>query len=374
MVDVLSDKAKFTEDLDAYMLKVGKYVGKSPVMGYKELDLHQFFTKVIGHGGFEEVVKKVGTWAKIWKQLDNYDASVTDASFRLKRNYERCLLEYEQKRFPQHYESCKETIATIQKESQSIKAKPRTPLIRRKLNSSNSSPTLGRHSLAGADPSAPPSLSEIKLPMFLGDVTIESFGMIIPRAPYVSHKNLYPIGYASCREFNSMLDPKVMVRYTSVISDDGTKPQFVVTAADDLSNPIIAPSASRAWKAVYKRMHPDSSVRRISGSTMFGLSHPTVKKLILELPNSRESLSSLGSSSSRSKRKTKNADEDYDSSSSTGSYKAAKIDSSSSSEDIPSILRKQVVVRSHSMSSLDIEDDDTNDLEAAVRTDRKSVV
>jgi len=374
-MDVLSDKSKFLEDLDSYTSKVGRPIGKSPVMGYKELDLHQFFVCVMGHGGFDEVVKKVGTWAKIWKQLDNFDASVTDASFRLKRNYERCLLEYEQKRFPSHLEICKGTLSTLQKESSnSLKQRTRTPPVRRnKLGASrgssrSSSPCIARHVSSGMEQYS------YTTPLALGDFTVESFGTVVPRAPYITHKNIFTIGYTSYREFNSMLDPKVMVRYTSIISDDGAKPQFIVTASDDVANPIVAITASRAWKAVYKRIFGDTNdVKRISGSVMFGLTHPTVKRIIAELPNAKEAVSTLTPISSRNKRKPKTVDEEYDSCSSSGSYKAAKIELSSSSEDIPSLIRRQVV-RSSSTSSLDYEDvvdrsfEDNDDLEAAVKT------
>jgi len=90
------------QDLNRFMGEVGKPLSKIPIMGYKELDLFQLFKEVSAYGGFNEVVKNVGTWSKIWKRLGNFDPSITDSSFRLKKNYERYLLDYEYSSFPEH--------------------------------------------------------------------------------------------------------------------------------------------------------------------------------------------------------------------------------------------------------------------------------
>jgi len=92
----------FMAEVNKFMAEIGKPLSKIPIMGYKELDLYQLYKEVIGHGGFIEVVKNVGTWSKIWKRLGNFDPSITDSSFRLKKNYERYLLEYEYKCHPDH--------------------------------------------------------------------------------------------------------------------------------------------------------------------------------------------------------------------------------------------------------------------------------
>jgi len=96
------ERRVFLVDLNRYMAEVGKPLTKIPIMGYKELDLWQLYKEVTNCGGFNEVVKNVGTWSKIWKRLGNFDPSITDSSFRLKKNYERYLLEYEYRCFPEH--------------------------------------------------------------------------------------------------------------------------------------------------------------------------------------------------------------------------------------------------------------------------------
>jgi hypothetical protein len=96
------ERKLFMQDLSKFMVEIGKPLSKIPIMGYKELDLFQLFKEVAAYGGFNEVVKNVGTWSKIWKRLANFDPSITDSSFRLKKNYERYLLEYEYKVLPEH--------------------------------------------------------------------------------------------------------------------------------------------------------------------------------------------------------------------------------------------------------------------------------
>jgi len=96
------ERRVFMGDINRFMAEIGKPLSKIPIMGYKELDLFQLFKEVTAYGGFIEVVKNVGTWSKIWKRLGNFDPSITDSSFRLKKNYERYLLDYEYKCFPEH--------------------------------------------------------------------------------------------------------------------------------------------------------------------------------------------------------------------------------------------------------------------------------
>lgn len=60
------ERKQFMADLNKFMSEIGKPLSKIPIMGYKELDLFQLFREVTAYGGFNEVVKNVGTWSKIW--------------------------------------------------------------------------------------------------------------------------------------------------------------------------------------------------------------------------------------------------------------------------------------------------------------------
>lgn len=68
---------------------------RPPTLGRKEVDLYRLFREVTAYGGCESVVSKEGTWAKIYRGLDNFSPTETSASFRLKKMYTKYLLAYE---------------------------------------------------------------------------------------------------------------------------------------------------------------------------------------------------------------------------------------------------------------------------------------
>jgi len=292
------ERKAFMQDLNKFMIESNKPLSKLPIMGYKELDLFQLFKEVIAYGGFNEVVKNVGTWSKIWKRLGNFDPSITDSSFRLKKNYERYLLDYEYKRYPEHRLKGLQIDKQPQlKRSPSMESFDSSPTLERKPKSPELSPKaskakknkLRKNSLfkdVVKDDQGTP-----KMPLILGELVVECLGTIVPRAPYVTEKHIWPIGFVSSRFFSSMITPERRVKYTSSIIDIGDRPQFIVTAEDDPSNPIISPSPSGAWRTVLKRVSGKGFVDdtrknvSVSGALRFGLAHPVVATIIRELPN-----------------------------------------------------------------------------------------
>eukprot|EP01116_Phalansterium_solitarium_P003681 TRINITY_DN144_c0_g4_i1.p1 TRINITY_DN144_c0_g4~~TRINITY_DN144_c0_g4_i1.p1 ORF type:complete len:281 (-),score=77.18 TRINITY_DN144_c0_g4_i1:1010-1852(-) len=88
-------RAAFNETLQKFRTDRGKAQFRPPVVHKVELDLFELFQRVCSFGGYSSVVRKIGTWSTIWKLLPNYDAAVTDASNRLKKNYEKYLLDFE---------------------------------------------------------------------------------------------------------------------------------------------------------------------------------------------------------------------------------------------------------------------------------------
>jgi len=282
-------------------------------MGYKELDLFQLFREVTAYGGFNEVVKNVGTWSKIWKRLGNFDPSITDSSFRLKKNYERYLLDYEFKCFPDNRRQAIEFDKQLQLKrspsqtgqeggfaAMSLDSPTNTTTWGSRLDKPKSKKNKKKSSTFGLlTDSSQSELKEIareldgapKLPLVLGDLTIECLGVIIARSPYITEKHIWPVGFKSSRYFSSMHNPDVKVKYTSQIIDAGDRPQFVVTASDDLVNPIISHSPSSCWRTVLKRVMSkqlNSDIKKnvsVSGTMRFGLAHQLVSLLIRELPN-----------------------------------------------------------------------------------------
>jgi len=327
------ERKVFMGDINKFMAEIGKPLSKIPIMGYKELDLFQLFKEVTAYGGFIEVVKNVGTWSKIWKRLGNFDPSITDSSFRLKKNYERYLLDYEYKMFPEHRQQAIDMEKAMQMKKTLHGERPRSPptadaapvqQTRKSLKSSDGakgkSKKMARKSYKeitrDKDAGAP------KMPLNLGDLTIESLGSIFPYTPYITEKHIWPIGFKSIRYFSSMLNPELRVKYTCQIIDGGDKPQFVVTAEDEPNNSITSYSPSAAWRAVLKKVYTKNGEEAkknasISGALRFGLAHPLVSQLIRDLPNAEKckeytgDYSSSPSSSPTFGRKRRTSDEEF---------------------------------------------------------------
>jgi hypothetical protein len=316
----------FMGDINKFMAEIGKPLSKIPIMGYKELDLYQLFKEVNAHGGFSEVVRNVGTWSKIWKRLGNFDPSITDSSFRLKKNYERYLLEYEYKVYPEHRQQAMELEKQMQLKKTQQTDRPRSPTNDKKPKKSLDAIKAKkpkRKSYSGYKDIVRDRSGMPKMPLCLGELTIECLGEIIPSPPYITEKHIWPVGFKSYRYFSSMHNPEVRVKYTSQIIDTGDKPQFVVVAEDDPSNAIISYSPSGAWRTVLKRVMAKSGsddTRKsisVSGTLRFGLAHPVVSHLIRELPGAEKcrdysgAWSSSPSSSPTLGRKRLSSDEEY---------------------------------------------------------------
>lgn len=324
----------FMGDINKFMAEIGKPLSKIPIMGYKELDLYQLFKEVTAYGGFTEVVKNVGTWSKIWKRLGNFDPSITDSSFRLKKNYERYLLDYEYKCFPEHKQQAMEIEKQMQvKKSQQTTCdlSPRSEPPKKAIKSAD--PSLKsktkkpkRKSYSGYKDIVRDKNGSPKMPLNLGDLTIESLGSIVPQSPYITEKHIWPVGFKSYRLFTSTINPEVQVKYFSEIIDGGDKPKFMVTAEDDPNNGIISHSPSGAWREVFKKaVHKNAGSEdarkngSVSGTLRFGLAHPIVSHLIRELPGAEkckevgDSWSSSPSSSPSLGRKRRSEDEFSDS-------------------------------------------------------------
>jgi len=330
------ERKLFMGDINKFMAEIGKPLSKIPIMGYKELDLFQLFKEVTAYGGFIEVVKNVGTWSKIWKRLGNFDPSITDSSFRLKKNYERYLLDYEYKMFPEHRQQAVDMEKTMQMKKTLHGERPRSPpsndvaplpQTRKSLKSSDGAKAKTKKIAKRT----PPGYKEVardkaglpKMPLNLGDLTVESLGTIVPYAPYVTEKHIWPIGFKSYRYFSSMVNPELRVKYFCQIIDGGDKPQFVVTAEDELDNPITSYSPSAAWRSVLKKVYTknENEVKKnasASGALRFGLANPIVAQLIRELPNadackdfSGDYSSSPSSSPTFGRKRRSSSDEDF---------------------------------------------------------------
>ena len=92
-----SDKKEFYKALYRFHPKLsngGSIMDKPPVLAHQELDLYNFCILVLKCGGFHSVVENEGTWSRIFKALPNYSKTETSASYRLKRIYQKFLLDW----------------------------------------------------------------------------------------------------------------------------------------------------------------------------------------------------------------------------------------------------------------------------------------
>ncbi|XP_043460980.1 uncharacterized protein PB18E9.04c-like [Leptopilina heterotoma] len=87
------EEKKFLSDVDKFMNSRGTPVGKMPLLGYRQIDLFLFYTKVQTLGGYDSV-SAGRLWKSIYDDIGGNTAS-TSAATITRRHYERLLLPYE---------------------------------------------------------------------------------------------------------------------------------------------------------------------------------------------------------------------------------------------------------------------------------------
>lgn len=131
------------------------------------------------------------------------------------------------------------------------------------------------------------------LPQQIGVLTVTNLGKIMTdREAFHNERYIFPVGYTVRRIYPSMVDPNKNTLITSTIIDGGDGgPKFHVVAADQSHEPIVANSATGAWTVVVRksneirqRDHSNSA----SGPDYFGFKHPTIAKMIQDLPGARD--------------------------------------------------------------------------------------
>lgn len=135
-------------------------------------------------------------------------------------------------------------------------------------------------------------LGNPKLPQQIGVLTVLNLGKIkTDRDTFHNERYIFPVGYTVRRTYPSMINPHNNTIITSTILDGGDGPRFHVLAADQPNDPIVANSATGAWTVVVKksneirqREHSNSA----SGPDYYGFKHPTIAKMIQDLPGANE--------------------------------------------------------------------------------------
>ena len=119
---------------------------------------------------------------------------------------------------------------------------------------------------------------------------IENLGEIdYKRSLYHTEKNLFPIGFRSIREHQSVTNPGERCQYACEILDGGPKPLYKVTPLNDPESSILKDSSTGCWIDICKRLNEQSLNKRqnvtVSGPERFGLADLNVIRMLQTLPN-----------------------------------------------------------------------------------------
>lgn len=129
------------------------------------------------------------------------------------------------------------------------------------------------------------------LPLTVGAVTVSALGALAGRgAAFHAPRALYPVGYAAEALRVSHKHPPARVRYCFSVeaAPDDSAPLFRAVCMHDPANPIVGASPSEVCMRVATllaeaRQQPPPT-RAPRGEDWFGLSNPTVRALLQELP------------------------------------------------------------------------------------------
>ncbi|KAJ2365964.1 hypothetical protein H4S01_002965 [Coemansia sp. RSA 2610] len=127
-----------------------------------------------------------------------------------------------------------------------------------------------------------------EMPVQVGILVVLNLGKVVwDRDAFHNERYIWPVGYTVQREYYSMIDPRQDVIYTCWVSESKDTPLFHIEAEDAPDAPIVAPTATGAWTAVLRKVnqirHREHS-NSASGPDYFGFSHPTIAKMIQDLP------------------------------------------------------------------------------------------
>eukprot|EP00771_Trimastix_marina_P002012 gnl/Trimastix_PCT/3121.p1 GENE.gnl/Trimastix_PCT/3121~~gnl/Trimastix_PCT/3121.p1 ORF type:complete len:953 (+),score=160.26 gnl/Trimastix_PCT/3121:57-2915(+) len=142
-------------------------------------------------------------------------------------------------------------------------------------------------------------------------VTLLNLGTVVYDRPgFHNHTHIFPAGFRTVKKFYSA-SSNAMADYTNEIIDTGDDaPVFRVTSSENPAVVVEGSSPSGVWKSVREHINAGQNDRQkskscfVNGPQYFGLSHPTVQKLIEQLPNSDRCLRYTGTQ--RSSQQTQN--------------------------------------------------------------------
>merc|ERR1719195_2433677 len=87
------EETEFLKKLIKFMESRHTPIERPPMLGFKQIDLHMFFQKVVDQGGYEGCVSKKA-WKSVYDELGGNPQN-TSAATCTRRHYEKFLLSYE---------------------------------------------------------------------------------------------------------------------------------------------------------------------------------------------------------------------------------------------------------------------------------------
>ena len=97
-VNLDAERLAFRFAVFSFLRTPKKFKSRIPIVAGRKLCVYRLYREVTYVGGFDAANKVEGTWARIFRKLDNYNKRVTDASNRLKRIYTTYLLQFEREK------------------------------------------------------------------------------------------------------------------------------------------------------------------------------------------------------------------------------------------------------------------------------------
>lgn len=201
----MREQSEFMYRLKMFIKNYNKGTFKQPMLGKREVDLYRLFREVTAHGGCENVIKKEGTWSRIYRGMDNYSPTETSASYRLKkmsllahrvtRSYNKYLIDYEKEVFNFRTPSSHSDFGyrPVEKMHQSPMMTPSAPSSA--LGTYPQSPTLGAYPQSptlGAYPQSPQSQKSIQYQQFQQWQQKLQQPLSAKRYPYPAQASLSP--------------------------------------------------------------------------------------------------------------------------------------------------------------------------------------
>ncbi|KAI8998226.1 F/Y rich C-terminus-domain-containing protein [Gaertneriomyces semiglobifer] len=127
------------------------------------------------------------------------------------------------------------------------------------------------------------------LPVTIGIITVHQLGTVVwDRKGYYNDRYIFPVGYTSTRSYASMIHLGQTTNYTCSVGEGPDGPRFYVTPADAPDRVAEGSTPTGAWTVIVKAVNAlrgKEQTSTVSGPDYFGFSHPTISKLIQDLPD-----------------------------------------------------------------------------------------